>query len=706
MSAETAAPPIRSAAEIDYPPFSIVDEQGKASGFSVELLRAALSAMGRDVTFKTGPWAGVRGWLEKGEIDALPLAGRTPERESLFDFTFPYMTLHGAIVVRKTTSDIWHLGDLAGRTVAVMKGDNAEEFLRRKNRGIDIRTTATFEEALRELSAGHHDAVFIQRLVALRLIQESGITNVKVVNRPVEEFSQDFCFAVKEGDRDTLALLNEGLSIVMADGTYRHLHAKWFASMELPTHRRIVIGGDHNFPPFEYLDENGRPTGYNVDLTRAIAREVGLDIEIRLGPWAKIREALARGEVDAIQGMFYSHQRDLTFDFSPSHTVNHCVAVVRKEDGPPPARIEELMQKRIVVQEGDIMHDFALEKKFKKIFAAEAQEDALRELAQGKHDVALVSRLTALYWIKQYGWETLVVGKKPFVSHEYCYAVPKNKKSLLAQFSEGLNILEKTGEYRRIQEKWFGVYEDLPPTLAEVMRHVALIAGPLLLLLCGFFLWSWSLRKQVAARTEALRKSEEFQRAMVDCSPVAIYSVDFGGRVMAWNSSAERIFGWREEEVAGKPLPIVPEERRGEFDTIRKQIMAGQIFVGREVVRKKKDGTLFHGSLSAAPIRDAEGEMTGIIAAMEDISERKASEIRVQHLNNVLRAIREVNQLIVRERDPERLIEEGCRLLVENRGYPSALIVLTDAENRPVSWSMAGLAAASEELAALLENGN
>ena len=54
-------PPIVSAAEIDYPPFSIVDAEGRPGGFSVELMRAALSAMGRDVVFRTGPWAEVRG---------------------------------------------------------------------------------------------------------------------------------------------------------------------------------------------------------------------------------------------------------------------------------------------------------------------------------------------------------------------------------------------------------------------------------------------------------------------------------------------------------------------------------------------------------------------------------------------------------------------------------------------------------------------
>ena len=144
------------------------------------------------------------------------------------------------------------------------------------------------EKPCQELSNGRYDAVVIQRLVALRLIQETGLSNLRVVSRPIEGFRQDFCFAVKEGDRETLALLNEGLALVMADGTYRHLHAKWFAALELPSHRRIVIGGDHNYPPYEYLDEKGRPAGFVVDLTRALAREMGLDIEIRLGPGRRL----------------------------------------------------------------------------------------------------------------------------------------------------------------------------------------------------------------------------------------------------------------------------------------------------------------------------------------------------------------------------------------------------------------------------------
>ncbi len=63
------------------------------------------------------------------------------------------------------------------------------------------------------------------------------------------DFRQDFCFAVRKGNAELLALLNEGLALVMADGTYAHLHARWFAHLEIPTGRTIVVGGDRNFPP-------------------------------------------------------------------------------------------------------------------------------------------------------------------------------------------------------------------------------------------------------------------------------------------------------------------------------------------------------------------------------------------------------------------------------------------------------------------------
>jgi two-component system, cell cycle sensor histidine kinase and response regulator CckA len=704
--AATPGPAVLSAAEIDYPPFSIVDESGRADGFSVELLRAALAAMGREVSFRTGPWSDVRGWLEKGEVQALPLVGRTPEREALFDFTFPYMSLHGAIVVRKDTIGIRSLADLKGRQVAVLKGDNAEEFLRRKDRGLDIVTRTSFDAALRELANGQYDAVFIQRLVALRLIQEGGITGLKVIPYPVTDFRQDFCFAVKKGDSQTLALLNEGLSLVMADGTYRRLHAKWFATLQLPAGRAIIVGGDHDFPPFEYLDETGQPAGFMVELTRAIAREMNMDVQIRLGPWGETVHGLVNGDIDVIQGMYYSAERDRVLDFSPAHMISYYVGVARKDSGSPPETIEDLAGRRLVAQKGDVILDFLAQKGLtKEIALKENQRDVLKALSDGQYDCALVPRINALYLMKKNDWPDLVLGNNSFFTGEYAYAVKKGQSALVAQFSEGLKLLEQSGEYRRIHDKWLGIYQEETLPVIRFLRYLAMVVIPLILVLAGMILWSRALQRQVVRKTRELHDSAEFQRAMIACSPVALYCIDFNGKVTQWNDSARNIFGWSPDEVLGRPLPIVPEDRVHEFDTLRRQVVEKGPLTGVELVRQKKDGTLFDVSLSAAPIRDSRGNMIGIMSAAEDITQRKRAQHHIHHLNQVLRSIRDVNQLIIHEQDPEALIREGCRLLVAHRGYPSAMIVLTDSQNKPMSWATAGLATESAELDQLLKQG-
>ncbi|MCC6695285.1 MAG: PAS domain S-box protein [Candidatus Hydrogenedentes bacterium] len=125
---------------------------------------------------------------------------------------------------------------------------------------------------------------------------------------------------------------------------------------------------------------------------------------------------------------------------------------------------------------------------------------------------------------------------------------------------------------------------------------------------------------------EALRKNEAFQAALIACSPVALYSIDASGNVQTWNASAEKIFGWTEEEILGKPLPIVPEGQQESFAQLHQESMAGQVFIGQEVLRQRKDGSYLTGRLSIAPIRDTSGDVVGIMGAMEDITESKKLE--------------------------------------------------------------------------------
>jgi PAS domain S-box-containing protein len=127
-------------------------------------------------------------------------------------------------------------------------------------------------------------------------------------------------------------------------------------------------------------------------------------------------------------------------------------------------------------------------------------------------------------------------------------------------------------------------------------------------------------------REEETRASEERFRAVIDRAPVAILEVDLDLEVKLWNPAAERIFGWAPEEVLGGRVPIIPADREEEFRALLDGILGGEAFRTLETERLRRDGSRVDVEVSAAPIRDAAGEVAGYMAVFGDISERKAQE--------------------------------------------------------------------------------
>ena len=148
-------------------------------------------------------------------------------------------------------------------------------------------------------------------------------------------------------------------------------------------------------------------------------------------------------------------------------------------------------------------------------------------------------------------------------------------------------------------------------------------------------------------------KSESLRQAMVSCSPLALYSVDMEGNVLTWNESAERLFGWRADEVLGRPLPIVPDGKEGEFAELRDRVKSGESFTGVELVRRRKDGSRFEASLAVAPLRDETGRMAGIVGTMEDITSRKESEEALREQEQRYRSLFEDNHAVMMLIDPD-----------------------------------------------------
>ncbi len=169
---------------------------------------------------------------------------------------------------------------------------------------------------------------------------------------------------------------------------------------------------------------------------------------------------------------------------------------------------------------------------------------------------------------------------------------------------------------------------------------------------------------------EALRETTQTLQAIIKASPVAIIALDPSGIVKHWNPTAERIFGWNSKEVLGRFLPFVPEEKQAQSRALIEDVLRGEVVAGVEALQKRKDGSSLNVSISAAPLRDAEGKVIGIEALVADITERKQLEEQLRQsqkmeaigqlaggvahdFNNLLTVIMGFNALVLEHLDSD-----------------------------------------------------
>ena len=125
------------------------------------------------------------------------------------------------------------------------------------------------------------------------------------------------------------------------------------------------------------------------------------------------------------------------------------------------------------------------------------------------------------------------------------------------------------------------------------------------------------------------RAEEATQRlaTIVESTDDAVVSKNLDGIIQTWNDAAERIFGYKAEEVIGKPITIlIPPERFDEEPGILARLRRGERIDHYETVRRRKDGSLIDISLTVSPVKDHAGRVVGASKIARDVSERKRSE--------------------------------------------------------------------------------
>jgi len=161
------------------------------------------------------------------------------------------------------------------------------------------------------------------------------------------------------------------------------------------------------------------------------------------------------------------------------------------------------------------------------------------------------------------------------------------------------------------------VMQTVPSTNTALLLYVGILA------VTGLSLGPATPRHERAER--ALRTANEQLAAVIQSSPLAIYTLGPASTVLTWNRAAEALYGWRAEEVIGRPLPTIGQDVE-DHGRLRDRVLRGEALRGVEVTRRRKDGTSVNVSLSVAPLHDALGRVTGMLSLAADVTEMRQLE--------------------------------------------------------------------------------
>ncbi len=210
-------------ANSDFPPYSWKDPDGRAHGFTVELIRAIGDAVGWSVRVELGPWPTIRDRLDAGDgIDVSDMCV-SAERAEIVDFAATFGMAHDQIFVRRGEADACVPGHMKGKRVLLQASSYTEGHL---EKGVIPLPAISQPMALSRLADGEGDCAMISEVTGRAALRRLGIDNVIGIGAPLNP--RPHAFAVRAGRHDLGVGLEHGLAMIKANGQYEVIYDRWF----------------------------------------------------------------------------------------------------------------------------------------------------------------------------------------------------------------------------------------------------------------------------------------------------------------------------------------------------------------------------------------------------------------------------------------------------------------------------------------------
>ncbi len=220
---------------------------------------------------------------------------------------------------------------------------------------------------------------------------------------------------------------------------------------------KIVMGTNAAFPPFEYI-EGTEVVGFDVEMARAIAEDLGKELVVEDMEFAQLLMAVDTGKIDFVAaGMTATEERAEQVDFTQGYFKSKQVIIIKEEETGI-ATADDLVGKAVGVQLSTTGDLFVSGVEGIEVVQYDKGALAVADVVNGKVDAVVIDEEPAKKIVENY--EGVKILEAPFINEEYAIAVKKGNTELLEAMNESLEGLIEDGTYDELYKKFFGDIED------------------------------------------------------------------------------------------------------------------------------------------------------------------------------------------------------------------------------------------------------
>ena len=397
-----------------WPPMDYVDHQGKPRGIGVQFIKALNQRLGGRLEIVAGDWQGNYDAVRGKRLDALMDITPRPDREVDFLFTTPYLEVPHVIFTRRDGPHRASLAELAGQTVAVEHGFFIAKVLKQNYPQVTVREYPSTSDALDALVNTEVDAYVGNRAVAMYIIENELISNLKAAGKITETASIN-AIGVRKDWPILRDILQKALDDISAQERSELISpSAWLAGQEasakstaelldaadrlwLAEHAPLQVGVMDSWPPFNFVDEQGNSRGIGMDYLAALNKRLGNVLSPVPGEWKRIYDDVANKRLDLIMDITPKPERESLFNFTrPYVEVPHVIVALR--EGAQLESEQSLEGKTLALEKG-----FGNVRYFQKNYPGVKLKlfantlSALEAVSRGDADAYAGNRVVALY---------------------------------------------------------------------------------------------------------------------------------------------------------------------------------------------------------------------------------------------------------------------------------------------------------------------